>query len=116
MEHVISRDGTKIAFDRSGEGPPVILVGGAFTSYNGVNVTNLMRIVGERAYVKTVEAKGDTVWVEWLLTEPEKGYAVETSRDLKAWTEHGEVTRTGNLLKVTLPRAGDRKFFRAVQQ
>lgn len=29
METVISSDGTLIAFDRSGEGPPVILVGGA---------------------------------------------------------------------------------------
>jgi pimeloyl-ACP methyl ester carboxylesterase len=30
METVTSRDGTTIAFDRVGEGPPVILVGGAF--------------------------------------------------------------------------------------
>ena len=29
MEHVISPDGTPIAFDRLGEGPPLILVGGA---------------------------------------------------------------------------------------
>ena len=32
METVTSGDGTNIAFDRSGEGPPVILVGGAFNS------------------------------------------------------------------------------------
>jgi alpha-beta hydrolase superfamily lysophospholipase len=31
METTRSRDGTTIAFDRSGEGPPIILVGGAFT-------------------------------------------------------------------------------------
>jgi pimeloyl-ACP methyl ester carboxylesterase len=30
VNKVTSRDGTTIAFDRSGEGPPVILVGGAF--------------------------------------------------------------------------------------
>ena len=30
METVRSRDGTEIAFDRSGEGPPLVLVGGAF--------------------------------------------------------------------------------------
>ncbi len=30
MNTVTSRDGTSIAYDRSGEGPPVILVGGAF--------------------------------------------------------------------------------------
>ena len=29
MEEAISRDGTTIAFDRSGEGPPVVVVGGA---------------------------------------------------------------------------------------
>lgn len=32
MEKVHSKDGTTIAFDKSGEGPPVILVGGAFNS------------------------------------------------------------------------------------
>ena len=32
MEKVTSSDGTTIAFDRSGEGPPVILVDGAFCS------------------------------------------------------------------------------------
>jgi pimeloyl-ACP methyl ester carboxylesterase len=31
MNTTRSRDGTTIAFDRSGEGPPIILVGGAFT-------------------------------------------------------------------------------------
>jgi pimeloyl-ACP methyl ester carboxylesterase len=31
METARSRDGTRIAFDRRGEGPPVILVGGAFS-------------------------------------------------------------------------------------
>jgi pimeloyl-ACP methyl ester carboxylesterase len=30
METVTSRDGTTIAFDRYGDGPPVILIGGAF--------------------------------------------------------------------------------------
>jgi pimeloyl-ACP methyl ester carboxylesterase len=30
MEKVLSKDGTAIAFDRSGEGPPIILVVGAF--------------------------------------------------------------------------------------
>ena len=30
MNTVVSRDGTRIAFDRSGIGPPVVLVGGAF--------------------------------------------------------------------------------------
>jgi pimeloyl-ACP methyl ester carboxylesterase len=30
MSQVTSKDGTKIAFDKQGEGPPVILVGGAF--------------------------------------------------------------------------------------
>lgn len=32
MQTVISQDGTKIAYDRSGEGPAVIVVGGAFNT------------------------------------------------------------------------------------
>src|SRR5260370_3543008 len=32
MRKVISKDGTPIAFDQSGEGPPIILVVGAFTT------------------------------------------------------------------------------------
>lgn len=32
MATVTSKDGTKIAFDRSGDGPPMILVGGAFNT------------------------------------------------------------------------------------
>lgn len=31
MDEVTSRDGTTIAFDRSGEGPPIVLVGGALS-------------------------------------------------------------------------------------
>lgn len=31
MEEAISKDGTSIAFDRSGEGPPIVLVGGALS-------------------------------------------------------------------------------------
>jgi hypothetical protein len=31
MEKVASGDGTTIAFDRSGAGPPVVVVGGAFS-------------------------------------------------------------------------------------
>ena len=31
MENVTSSDGTTIAFDRSGEGPPVVVVGPAFS-------------------------------------------------------------------------------------
>lgn len=30
MSHVTSKDGTQIAFDKQGDGPPLILVGGAF--------------------------------------------------------------------------------------
>jgi pimeloyl-ACP methyl ester carboxylesterase len=35
MSHVVSRDGTRIAFDRSGEGPAVILVAGALGDRTG---------------------------------------------------------------------------------
>ena len=35
MRKVISKDGTAIAFDQSGEGPAVILVGGALSDRSG---------------------------------------------------------------------------------
>src|SRR6266849_3463131 len=34
MKTVISKDGTPIAFDQSGKGPPVILVVGAFNTHS----------------------------------------------------------------------------------
>jgi hypothetical protein len=35
MSMVLSQDGTRIAFDKAGSGPPAILVGGAFTRLKG---------------------------------------------------------------------------------
>ncbi|HLT83392.1 MAG TPA: alpha/beta hydrolase [Phototrophicaceae bacterium] len=35
MEHVTSSDGTRIAYERHGEGPPIIVVGGAMADHNG---------------------------------------------------------------------------------
>lgn len=35
MDHVISSDGTRIAYERHGEGPPVIIVGGAMSDHTG---------------------------------------------------------------------------------
>jgi pimeloyl-ACP methyl ester carboxylesterase len=37
-EHVRSNDGTQIAFDRSGDGPPVILIGGALSDRGAAGV------------------------------------------------------------------------------
>src|SRR5688572_3457839 len=93
-----------------------ILVGGAFTSYNGQNVTNLVRFIGERAYVTSIEPKQDALHVSWLVTEPEKTYALETSTDLLTWSEHNNFMREGDSLKVTLPQTGDHRFIRAIQK
>src|SRR5918999_5578254 len=45
MDHVTSKDGTSIAFDRQGRGPAVILVGGAFVdrSENAALATELAK-------------------------------------------------------------------------
>lgn len=93
-----------------------ILVGGSFTSYNGQNVTNLIRIVGERAYVTSAETKDDGLHVRWLLTEPEKQYGLETSTDLVIWSGHNNSIRDGDTLRVTLPNTGDHRFIRAIQK
>ncbi len=36
METVISKDGTKIAYEKTGSGPALILIGGAFQDHNGL--------------------------------------------------------------------------------
>ena len=93
-----------------------ILVGGSFTSYNGQNVTNLVRFVGERAYVTSVEPKHGGLHVRWLLTEPEKQYGLETSTDLVTWIGHNNSTQDGDTLTVTLPSNNDHRFIRAIQK
>jgi pimeloyl-ACP methyl ester carboxylesterase len=49
MERVTSRDGTEIAYDRQGEGPPVVLVGGAF-QHRAIDprTAQLAALLGER--------------------------------------------------------------------
>ncbi|MGZ8901352.1 MAG: hypothetical protein ACXW3Z_14780, partial [Limisphaerales bacterium] len=93
-----------------------ILVGGVFTSYNGQNVTNLVRIIGERAYIKTVESIDGVVRAQWILTEPEKAYTAETSSDLRSWSRTDQFTRNADHLEVALPSTGNGLFFRVVQQ
>jgi pimeloyl-ACP methyl ester carboxylesterase len=51
VSSVISNDGTVIDYERYGEGPTVVLVGGA-TQYRGVDerTTRVARLLGERGY------------------------------------------------------------------
>src|SRR5690625_497822 len=35
MDHVTSRDGTRIAYERAGDGPPAIIIGGALSDHTG---------------------------------------------------------------------------------
>jgi pimeloyl-ACP methyl ester carboxylesterase len=45
MKKVISKDGTGIAFDQSGKGPAVILIGGALTQRSDPQVTSLAALL-----------------------------------------------------------------------
>ena len=101
----------RIAIEPDGD----ILVGGEFTSYNGQPVTNLVRIIGERAYITSIEPKKDSLQVSWLLTEPEKAYSPQTSTDLLTWTDHNDFTRSGDRLTVTMPATSNQRFIRAIQ-
>ena len=62
METVRSQDGTKIAFDRSGEGPPVILVGGAFSWRGWKGFVELAELLSPRFTVLNYDrrARGDS--------------------------------------------------------
>lgn len=58
MKTVTSKDGTTIAFDRSGEGPPVILVGGAFNTRSFGPNGGLAALLAEHFTVINYDRRG----------------------------------------------------------
>jgi pimeloyl-ACP methyl ester carboxylesterase len=56
MERVVSADGTAIAFDRFGAGPPLIMVGGAFNDRSAT--APLARALGQRLAVLNYDRRG----------------------------------------------------------
>ena len=58
METVRSKDGTTIAFDRTGEGPPVILVGGAFSWRSWRGFVELTGLLASRYTVLNYDRRG----------------------------------------------------------
>lgn len=58
MEKTKSADGTKIAFDRVGEGPPVILVGGAFSWRRWKGFVELAGLLSARFTVLNYDRRG----------------------------------------------------------
>ncbi len=62
METVRSKDGTTIAFDRTGAGPPVVLVGGAFSWRTWKGFVELAELLSRRYTVLNYDrrARGDS--------------------------------------------------------
>jgi pimeloyl-ACP methyl ester carboxylesterase len=58
MHHVISKDGTKIAYDRTGEGPVVILVSGALGVRSFPGTVRLAELLSERFTVINYDRRG----------------------------------------------------------
>lgn len=58
MNEARSRDGTAIAFDQLGEGPPVILVGGAFQTRSDTKMGGLAALLAERFTVINYDRRG----------------------------------------------------------
>jgi pimeloyl-ACP methyl ester carboxylesterase len=58
METVRSRDGTTIAFDRLGDGPAVILVGGAFSYRHFPKMRELAELLASRFSVVNYDRRG----------------------------------------------------------
>jgi pimeloyl-ACP methyl ester carboxylesterase len=58
VQNVTSSDGTTIAFDRSGEGPPVVVVGGAFSQRRYPDLVRLAELLGERFTVINYDRRG----------------------------------------------------------
>jgi len=58
METVISKDGSRIAYDRYGAGPPVILIGGALGYRKFNKVEELAKLLAERCTVINYDRRG----------------------------------------------------------
>jgi pimeloyl-ACP methyl ester carboxylesterase len=58
MQTVTSRDGTRIAYDRYGSGPPVILVGGALGYRQFSKMEELAQLLAERCTVINYDRRG----------------------------------------------------------
>ena len=58
MQFVTSRDGTKIAFEREGTGPALIIVTGALASRHSARVPQLARILASHFTVFTYDRRG----------------------------------------------------------
>ena len=58
MDSVRSKDGTRIAFDRTGDGPPLILVGGAFSWRRWKGFVELAGILSPRFTVLNYDRRG----------------------------------------------------------
>jgi len=84
MSTVMSKDGTQITFDRSGDGPPVILVDGALSSRRAsLNVELAAELVPHfTVYTYDRRGRGDSG-----STPP---YAIEREvEDIEALVDHG---------------------------
>src|ERR1700737_2898386 len=58
MKTVQSQDGTRIAFDRVGQGPPLIVVGGAFSYRRWSGIVKLAQILEDRFTVINYDRRG----------------------------------------------------------
>ncbi|MEU9034561.1 alpha/beta fold hydrolase [Streptomyces sp. NPDC048352] len=58
MEKAVSRDGTAIAYDRTGEGPALVLVGGAYQVRADPRWGVLARLLADRFTVVTYDRRG----------------------------------------------------------
>lgn len=58
MRTVVSRDGTRIAYDQTGHGPPVIMVGGAFSFRAFPGSVKLAGMLAERFTVINYDRRG----------------------------------------------------------
>src|SRR5690349_3668457 len=58
MDKVVSKDGTPIAYDRTGEGPAVILVAGALSVRNDPIVAHLAELLAQQFTVFNYDRRG----------------------------------------------------------
>jgi len=96
VSNVTSRDGTAIAFDRSGEGAPIVLVAGAFVDRSQLNeLAGYWRRASRPHYDAAAAESGDTPPYECTRDRGSRALIVEAGKRLRVRRSSGAALALG---------------------
>lgn len=74
MQTIVSKDGTKIAYDKRGQGPALILMSGAFSTVPSIRVQHILLNCSRRILLRTITIAEavETVLIRFRMLKIEK--------------------------------------------